>query len=563
MVAEPPPPAADQPATARLPARFAALRRRWRALIASDALLRLAALVAAGLAAVMLLDWLVGLPRAARAVALVGLLAAGGSVAFRRLVRPLRSPPDNLAFARRVERRHPELAGRLRATLELAPRVGELREGAGYVRALAGETARLTAAADWRGVIPADRVRRLAWRVLPALLLVLGLGMVWRATAWPLLQRALLVEVARPLRTRIVEVQVPVLVGRGDDVPWVVRAEGILPRRAFVEVEFTAGGRQRLELAPVPGRRGVFSNTLAAASESLVARARAGDGDAGPFPVEVVPRPAFRSLAAVVEPPAYTGLGPTNRPLDDLVLLRGSRVMLEGELTGPVAAAELQLAGLEDARTLAANTNTTRLQAEFTADDPRLTGFRLALRDPRGITSRDDALYRVQLVADRPPQVRLVAPARREELATARATIPVGIEARDDYGVGTLRVVVQPADVTNAAPHAIELDLEGAAPRTLNRRYDLALPSLNPPPQPGVLWELWVEAEDRNTLSGPGVGRSERRIIRVVTDEEKRADLLSRANDSLSTLNDVADGQEKLNQTLGRVILQKPTGANP
>lgn len=562
MVAEPPP-AAVETAAAGFPVRLAALRHRWRQITAAGGLLKLAALAAAGLVVIMLLDWLVGLPRGARAATLAALLAAFGWTAARWLVRPLRSPPDDLSLARRVERRHPELAGRLLATLELAPRLGGLREGGGYVRALAGETARLTHTAAWREVVPADGVRRLAWRVLPALILAAGLGLAWRTATWPLLQRAFLVEVPRPLRTRVVDVQAPRLVGRGDDVPWVVRAEGIVPRRAFVEVELAAGGRQRLELPPVPGRRGMFSNTLIAATENLVARVRAGDGAAGPFAVEVVPRPAFRSLAAVVEPPAYTGLGPTNRALDDLVLLRGSRVRLEGELTGPVAAAELHLAGLETSSPLAPDTNATRLGAEFTADDSRLTGFRIALRDPRGIASRDDALYRVQLVADRPPQVRLVAPARREELATARAVIPVGIEAKDDFGVGALRVVVRPAETTNAPTRAIELDLGGEAPRALNRRYDLQLAQLNPPPQPGVLWELWVEAEDRNNLTGPGVGRSERRIIRVVTDEEKRADLLSRANDSLSTLNDVADGQEKLNQTLGRVILERSPRANP
>lgn len=562
MVAEPPP-AAVEPAVAGLPGRLRALRRRWRGLVAAGAALRIAAALAAALAAVMLLDWLVGLPRGARAAALVAWAGLLGWIAHRRLVRPLRASPDDLELARRVERRHPALAGRLRATLELAPRLAELREGAGFVRALARETARLIAGTDWRPVVPADAVRRLAARVLPALLAALALGLVWRETAWPLLQRAFLVEAPRPLRTRIAAVDAPALVGRGDDVPWLLQAEGIIPRRAFLDLELAAGGRQRLELGPVPGRRGLFSNTFPAATENLTARARAGDGTAGPFTVEVVPRPALRTLAALVLPPAYTGLPPTNRALDDLVLLRGSRVRLEGELTVPVAAAELRFAGLDAAEALAVAPEDLRFTAEFAADDPRLTGFQVALRDPRGIASRDDALYRVQLVPDRPPQVRIVAPARREELATARAVIPVGIEARDDYGVGTLRVMVRPAGETNTTPRAIPLDLEGEAPRALNRRYDLALARLDPPSRPGVLWELWVEAEDRNDLSGPGLGRSERRVIRVVTDEEKRADLLSRANDSLSTLGDVADGQEKLNQTLGRVILERPSRSSP
>ena len=70
--------------------------------------------------------------------------------------------------------------------------------------------------------------------------------------------------------------------------------------------------------------------------------------------------------------------------------------------------------------------------------------------------------------------------------------------------------------------------------------------------------EFWVEAADRNDGDGPGIGRSERYLLRVVTEAEKRADLLGRAGDAIGRLGDVAQGQERLNDSLGRLILARP-----
>jgi hypothetical protein len=557
MVAEPPPAAART--VPEYAGRLAALRRRWRRVTAGEGLLRVAAVAAGLLAAALLLDWWFGLPRPAR-VAALGVQAAAllAGLACWTL-RPLRHAPADFDLARRVERARPELGGRLLAALDLLPQAERLPAGRGYVAALARETADRTGGTDWMPVISDAPLRRRARQVLPALLAcALLLAFTWPVSR-PLLLRAALVEVPRPLKTRLLALPAGGVVGRGDDVPFVIEAGGVLPRRASVELRSAEGGVRRVPLPPVPGRRGVFSNTLAAVAESFTAAVRAGDAASAPVAFTVVPRPALRQVAVLVTPPAYTGLPPTNRPLDDLVALAGSRLRLTAEATRPLARAEVGFEGLGASAAAVLAADRRGFTAEFTADDPRLTGFRLPLVDEAGLASRDDVLHRLQIVPDRPPQVRLVAPTRREELATTRATVPLGIEARDDFGVGALRVLVRPAGVAHEPPRVAELDLGGEAPRSLQRRFDLRLADLRPPPQPGVTYEVWVEAADRNDRPGPGLGRSELRLVRVVTDEEKRADLLSRADDQLGTLGDVADGQERLNQTLGRVILEKAT----
>ena len=56
--------------------------------------------------------------------------------------------------------------------------------------------------------------------------------------------------------------------------------------------------------------------------------------------------------------------------------------------------------------------------------------------------------------------------------------------------------------------------------------------------------EYWVEAEDNNNVTGPGVGTSEHQLAKVVSESDKRADLLNRAGDYLGSINDVATDQE-------------------
>ena len=69
--------------------------------------------------------------------------------------------------------------------------------------------------------------------------------------------------------------------------------------------------------------------------------------------------------------------------------------------------------------------------------------------------------------------------------------------------------------------------------------------------------EYWLEAEDNNNVTGPGVGTSEHQLARVVSEAEKRADLLNRAGDYLGSISDVAGDQERLNKNLGAIIRAK------
>src|SRR5690606_8721419 len=68
------------------------------------------------------------------------------------------------------------------------------------------------------------------------------------------------------------------------------------------------------------------------------------------------------------------------------------------------------------------------------------TGFSIHMVDELGLTSKDPTVYRIDLLFDQAPTVRVTHPLRREELVTQKATLIVGFDAADDFALGAARL---------------------------------------------------------------------------------------------------------------------------
>jgi hypothetical protein len=93
----------------------------------------------------------------------------------------------------------------------------------------------------------------------------------------------------------------------------------------------------------------------------------------------------------------------------------------------------------------------------------------------------------------------------------------------------------------------------------------LDLSALKPPVTEGMTIEYWVEAQDGNNVTGPGVGASEHHVIKVVSEAEKKAEVMNRMDDALSVVNELQDHETKINDNLGSTIQgrQQPAPAPP
>lgn len=509
------------------------------------------------------LDWLLELPRGWRVVGWVGAGLASLAVLLGRGWRPLRRIPSGDALALWIERRRPEFRSRWISAVQLQRQADGAPEDpatAAFVARLVDEADALGAQVDWPAVVPSEafraRARQVGW--LAGVVLVVGI------VSWPssgiLLRRWALQEVPLPRQTRIVEITGSRTLGRGDDFLLRTQAEGVLPKAGKLILRHPSGRVQTLSLEADPAHPGWYERTLANLPASFHYRVEVHDATSAEFEVQVLPRPAVTNLALSVTLPEYTRLGTRSVAPNELTLLRGSRLRIAGQATQPLARADLRLAGVE--RTLAAvvdPTDPARFVGEVPITGDGLSGFALELVDRLGVGSRDPAIFAVEVVADRVPQVRMLVPSRREELVTSRSEALVAMEVADDFGLGSLRLLYQFVGATNhAAPASIDLDLTGETNAVVRRRFEWKLAQLRPPLTDGAMLEFWVEAADRNNLDGPGIGRSERYLLRVVSEAEKRADLLGRAGDAIGRLGDVAQGQERLNESLGRIILARP-----
>ena len=196
---------------------------------------------------------------------------------------------------------------------------------------------------------------------------------------------------------------------------------------------------------------------------------------------------------------------------------------------------------------------------EVTADvsSQSATGIAFHLVDEEGVESKATTIYRLDVTPDEVPALRILWPQRREELVTRAATLLVSFEAKDDYGVGRIRLHYA-VNWSEGKPHrTIELNLDGETPKELTRRFDWRLANLGV--NEGDVIDFWLEAEDINTVPGPGrTSLAEHYQARVVSDADKRADLATRLDDTLRGLNDIKEGQEELSKRLGEMIQIAP-----
>ena len=189
-----------------------------------------------------------------------------------------------------------------------------------------------------------------------------------------------------------------------------------------------------------------------------------------------------------------------------------------------------------------------------------VSGFSIQMLDTDSMASHDAAVYRIDVIPDKVPAVRITYPDRKEELITRHATLVIGFDAVEDFQIvqARIRYKLRLADKDESSEtNSIVLDLTGENQQRLRRRYEWKIGGFNPLLAEGTTIEYWVEVEDNNNVTGPGIGSSEHQIARVVSENEKRADLLNRAGDFLGSISDVAADQEKLNQNLGALILEK------
>lgn len=441
---------------------LAAVRARLRRRHLLRALGIVVAATCAALVVSFLMDWLLELPLAVRAVHLAIAAVALFALAAATLA-PLRRNVPETDVAQAVEAIRPRLKDRLASALDFERRLDDPAEPES--RELMERVVQ-SAAAEAQKLQP--RLLVTMRRARPALLAglagvcVLGITALAAGDAFSLwVSRGLLLrDIQWPRRTRMTVLDFPSsgekTITRGDDLRVVARAKGARPREVvlhFEALEFGAeGGDPRVTdidtrtmhpLVTEDGDTGDFALDFRAVPASFRFWVTGGDDD-DRDPVYVVRAaipPRIASIAAEITYPEHTNRPPEVFREASFEVIEGSRVVLSLRASMPLAAARMLPEGSES-RDLPLTDDGARLRIDLGPVINDLD-FKLDLTAESGQRNRPgEDRFLIRAVTDDPPDVRVLHPVTRI-YRTPTSVLPVKVAVTDDFGITDVTIAVQ------------------------------------------------------------------------------------------------------------------------
>ena len=569
----------QHPVPRRLASKLFALGRRNRSVKLTECVARIAAFALMLVTLQMFLDWMVNLSFFARLVILAADVALLVHFARKHLLPLLAKKPNLETSALMVEKHFPKLRGRVIAAVQLS-RPSFTRDSPELVQAIQQDTDLQTASMNFAAIVPTRGMNRRLLIAFAATAIWIAYMFICAPGTIALFERVFLIPAKVPRKTEVVCLTGDKTIPAGESVLLEAQARGFIPSHGRVTLTDDSGHIQEIDIDREKGFSDRFSLEVKSVDHPFTYSITLNDGEAGPYDIKTVPRPNVTSIDCVQVYPPYTGLADLKRTVGNLALLAGSKLKIHAITNSKVVQAAIKLAGVDGTLPLTiSGADGTELTGEIAIPADKLTGFSIQLTNVAGVTSGDETQYRIDLIPDHPPTAQLTAPERLQELYTLKAKPKIAFTATDDYGLAKATLCyrfVRDQDETAAAdsdtpapaplpPTQIPIDLGTGHPLTFNGSYVLDLSALKPPVTEGMSIEYWLEAEDDNNVTGPGVGASEHHVIKVVSEAEKKAEVMNRMDDALSVVNELQDHESKINDNLGSTIQgrQQPAPAPP
>jgi len=558
--------------TAGVVSRLAALRTQIAAWFWVDGLSRVLWLVLALCAADLVLDWLFRLDKAQRLVMLGLVAAAIGWLVYRRLVKPLSVTMSDDALALSVEAGNKQLGQSMISALQLA-RMEDI-ESKGMSPVLVRQTVVAGARAAERvnfGGILAGKDFTMNLGVLALAVLALG-GLTAGVMASDSLsiwfnRNVLLGDRTWPQDTYLVIERVEkgkVVFPRGEDWTQFVRVRDdskVVPDAVYIDFRQARGRPPQAMKRRDDGKfEAVFNNVI----EPFQFRARGGDAVTEWVQVELVEQPAVESLQLVVTPPQYAGGSPVELPpgKGPYYVLPGSSLAVTGQANKPLVKADLRLEGkLLIPPPPPAIADVKRDHALMLVGGQEFAGaiepagmvagqYTFILEDTLGLTGRRPTAFSVRERIDREPRVR-VRLIGVSGMVVAKARVPFTCRVTDDFGVTLAEVRyhwrgddMAQADGKGTLPLDKFKDQLGRAELQLEDALELeplAIPT-------GTGFNFHFAAVDNRQVAGrePNTGKSSDLLLRVVTEEELRTDMLRREKEQRQEFERLLKNQDDL-----------------
>ncbi|WP_269540511.1 DUF4175 family protein [Cerasicoccus fimbriatus] len=500
------------------------------------------------------IDWWLVMPWFLRFLALVAEILFIGGAFYKFVIWPFKHPPSDEEAALLVERANPELKSRLISTLQLnQPGALGANTAVSMVRALNEQTETMAQETKFGPAVPLKEAGKMFLRGLFITAAAVTGFVLAGDTGLALMRRALLSWEPVPRKTMIYGITGDTVIGFGDDLDIQVRTEGVIPEGGTIEIDYESGRSMEFPIMVSESDPRIFHRMLESVPESFEYTVFAGDGQSETYTVRTKDKPVLLKVEARYTPPPYTGKRTRTLSLQELDVLPGGKLELIANSNQELSGGDIHQAGLGQKvpmEVVGANDSQARGSVDIPLEG--LTGVSVRVFDEAGVPSTATPAYPVRIIEDQAPTIDIVFPIEIQQLVTPDANMLLSFKATDDNRLGKVELHYS---INRGDEQSFELDLGAQPGASVHNRYDWPLGELDL--SINDIIEYWVVATDTNDITGPGSSASRRFVARVVTPEEKQAELVNRVLDKFNQISGVASGQRETSQELGKIIERK------
>lgn len=516
-----------------------------------------------------LADWIFNFSWWIRLVLLLGDAAVIGMLLQKHVLLPFRQRLNIRTAALLVERTVPQFHSSLISAVELASGHSDVAQSSfRLVNILLAQVSSLVKRVDILSEVIQTKVlkQRLKWMAL-VLLITFSAGYFFYPKSLIMIRRLVLFNDALPTLTVVEAITKDVIIPSGSDFELVARARGFVPRKGRLILVHEDGRRETIPVEPETTNASVFAFRLKNVRQNFRYHFELHDGVGVEYKAAVHSLPSLSQTQFTQHYPAYTELKETDMAGNNLALLVGGDLRINGESNKPLKSATLEIKGTDQ-----------KIPMDISGSDKRLlttlmpirqgpiTGISIHLVSSDGDNSVNDPVYPVELLVDKPPTVSIVAPQQDKMTVLPDAKVPVTFTARDDYRMGYIgfyyEVIppVQSLAGKNAPPEqfanpeqfiANQGNLAMDVPRNENsftHTFVFDLGKIVPVPAIGSTITYRIQVYDNNGTATPGIGVSRRKILEVVSEETKKTELLEAIAEKAAELDRIYKSEHSLNE---------------
>lgn len=507
------------------------------------------------LTSLLFLDLLADLEIETRSLLLFSIITLTAILIIWSLFSLITKWKNDETLALEIERKNKDFDSRLISSIQFAKRKAKFPKNApmSMVHNMILETKDVSKKFNFLKVVNPKALTR-ATLIFFVIIITSGIWAYSEKDNIPILvKRALGEQIEIPRDTIIVEEPNILRVGIGDNIQMTfkVKSKKTSELKANLNVDYNSGRKITVPLERTENEPDTYIGTIEDVPESFSFDAQIDDAKTKTSSVTAIERPTIKNISATQVYPEFTKQSPTNHVPGDFTFFPGSEVTINIESSKDLDSGNLKFLGLDNQMPLSVNeANKKEGVAKIKIPSQSLSGFSVSLTDSEEMDSKNNAIYKISLLTDLPPEIRITYPKRSEELVTRKATLLIKYEAIDRFGVNSINLKYKREENEIVT---IPLMKEETAKKQISDSYEWNLGSLKTGLSEGDQIEYWLEASDQN-ISGLNISSSDKLSLKVVTPEEKRADLLGRTSDALGSVDEATNDQENLNKDLESII---------